>query len=481
MKVYLIGIGGIGMCGVAGILKSLNYQVFGSEKDEIYPPASNILKSLSIPIFNFSSENLQKIKPQVVIIGNSIKKDNIEVKKVQKLKIPYYSFPQFLEKFIIKDKKVLVCAGTHGKSTTTALLSHVLTQLDLNPSYLIGACLKETEINFRVGNSEWFIIEGDEYPSSFFDPLPKFLHYKPFGLILTSLEFDHADVYPNLDSLQNAFQNLINLVPENGVIVFNYDDEILRNLIEKTSPKALCISYGKSNKADFVLLESITLFRKGQFLNKIKVYIKKKGVIEFNLKIPGEYNALNALGVLALIQALGLDPDVAIKHFESFKGIKRRQEIIYTNKNLVIIDDFAHHPTAVKTTFIELKKAIKPEKTILIFEPRTNSSKRKIFQEAYIRSLSLADMIYLKIPPGLENIPEKERIDLQYIKEKLEKKGKEVYFLSEKTFKKIKNMYLKGIKEKTLLIFMSSAAFEEIKKLNKFIFVPFKKLKKELF
>jgi len=455
MEVFLIGIGGIGMCGVAGILKNSGFKVYGSEKDRVYPPASDILRKLGVPVYKFDPQNIINIKPDAVIVGNAIKSDHPEVLESKKLQIPLYSFPSFLEKFILFDKKVLVCAGTHGKTTTTALLSYVLEKSELDPSYLVGGVLKHSLSNFRTGNNPWMVIEGDEYPSSFFDKNPKFLHYKPFGLILTSLEYDHADVYPDLNSLKIVFKKLIELVPEDGVIIYNYDDSCLKSLISKASIKARCISYGKNSKADFLLLESITTFQKNRFVNKIKAKTPFKEILEFSLSIPGEYNALNALSVLALIYGLNLLDSKIWQAYENFPGVKRRQELLYADKNLIIIDDFAHHPTALKITLRELQKAIKPENTILVFEPRTNSSKRKIFQKEYEENLALADVIYLKEPPGIENIPKSERINLCHISQSLKNKGKKVYFLNENI-----NL-LEFSSEKTLLIFMSSAYFEK--------------------
>jgi len=466
MKVYLIGIGGIGMCGVAGILKESGFEVFGSEKGKIYPPSSEIIEKLKIPVYKPDQENIKKIKPDAVIVGNIAKKDDLEVLYSKELKIPLYSFPSFLNEFIFKEKKVLICAGTHGKTTTTALLSYVLEYLGYDPTYLVGGVLKQTNLNYRKGNGIFAVIEGDEYPASFFDKDPKFLYFKPYSLILTSLEHDHVDLYPNLESLKEVFKKLINLVPENGLIVYNNDDENLKELIEETKPKAKKISYGKDSSADFVLLESETVFEDSEFKNFVKADTPFKKDLEFVLSIPGEYNALNALSVLALLYGLGLLNSKWAEAFKSFSGVKRRQEVVWVNEAFVIVDDFAHHPTAVKKTIEELKKIIKPERTIAIFEPRTNSSKRRVFQEDYVRSLSLADEVYLKIPPGLENIPEKERLDVEYLLKALKERGKEAEFLEDLNFIK------KEKDKKTLILFMSSAHFEELEKLKKKLIYP---------
>uniref|UniRef100_A0A7V6CDG1 UDP-N-acetylmuramate:L-alanyl-gamma-D-glutamyl-meso-diaminopimelate ligase n=1 Tax=Thermodesulfobacterium geofontis TaxID=1295609 RepID=A0A7V6CDG1_9BACT len=462
MKVYLIGIGGIGMCGVAGILKKSSFTVFGSEKGKLYPPSSQVLKKLSIPIYDPDPQNIEKIKPDAVIVGNVAKKDDVEILPSQNLGIPLYSFPSFLNQFIFKDKKVLVCAGTHGKTTVTALLSYTLEHFGLDPTYLVGGVLRHSELNFRKGNGSFAVVEGDEYPASFFDKEPKFLYYKPFSLILTNLEYDHADVYPDIESLKEVFKKLISLVPKEGVIVYNSDDKNLAKIINTTSSKAKIISYGRNQKAHFVLIKSKTQFKNKSFLNSIVVNTPFEKNLEFYLSLPGEHNALNALCVLSLLYGLDLLNNNWKKAFKTFPGVKRRQEILYADKNLVIIDDFAHHPTEVKVTLEELKKAIKPKKTILIFEPRTNSSKRKVFQEDYVKSLSLADEVYLKIPPGFESIPEEERLDIGSLLKALKNLGKKAYFL-ENNLK-----FDRTLKKKKLFVFMSSAYFEELEKIKDF-------------
>ncbi|RLG11525.1 hypothetical protein DRN73_05180 [Candidatus Pacearchaeota archaeon] len=308
------------------------------------------------------------------------------------------------------------------------------------------------------------VIEGDEYPSSFFDKEPKFLHYTPFALILTNLEYDHADIYPDISSLKEVFKKLINLVPEEGIIVYNYDDKNLKEVINSSSPKAKLISYGRNPKAHFVLLESKTSFKNSCFINSVLADTPFEKALKFSISIPGEYNALNALSVLALLYGLNFLNNKWTKAFKNFPGIKRRQEIIYADNKLFIVDDFAHHPTAVKETLKELKKVIEPEKTVIIFEPRTNSSKRKVFQKDYIKSLSLADVVYIKIPPGLENIPEEERLDIEYVIEALKKESLKVFLWE----KKLKYGIISG--GKFLILFMSSAYFEELKNLKKILF-----------
>ncbi len=467
MRVYFVGIGGIGMSGVAGLAKALGFEVFGSDEKELYPPSSDLLKELEIEVSKPKPERILKLNPDYLVVGNAIRADHPEVLLAQKLGIPLLSFPEFLEKFLLPGKKSLVISGTHGKTTTSALLSFVLDNLGKDPTFLVGGILKDYGKNFKFGRGYFCVLEGDEYPSSFFDKNPKFMHYQPYGLILTNLEFDHADFYKDLSTLKDAFSKLIKLLPEEGILVYHLDDPNLREIIHKTNLPLRRLTFGRNEKADYQLIESEGYYKEKEFLTLGKIRDKKGKIFEIRLRIPGFHNLLNALSVFALCEELGFERDAILAALSRFSGVKRRQEIVYSNKRIVIIDDFAHHPTAVKITLEELKKYIRPERILLFFEPRTNSSKRKIFQEAYTEALSSADIIFIKRPPNLENLPEAERIDLNYLALKLKEKGKKAYIF-EKDFP-LERLELNP-KGKNLVVFMSSASMqEEIERLIQFL------------
>lgn len=457
MKSYFIGIGGIGMSATAGLAKGLGFEVSGSEENPLYPPSSYILEELGIKVLKPSEENLSKFKPDLVVVGNAIKATHVEVERAKTLGLPLFSFPEFIARYLLPEKKALVIAGTHGKTTTSALLSFSLTRLGQDPSFLVGGILKNTGKNFATGKGKFIVLEGDEYPSAFFDPDPKFLHYRPFGLILTSLEYDHADVYPDLSSLKEVFKKLLRLLPQEGILIFNRDDQNLKEIVENLEPSCKAITYGVHEGAHFRLLESDCFFNGKTFQNRGKVRTLNEEIIEIELSIPGKYNLLNALSTLALLEALGFERAKILDTFKDFKGVVRRQEILYASSDLLVIDDFAHHPTALALTLEELKKAFKPERTILFFEPRTNSSKRKVFQREYVKALGLADLIGIKVPPGLEKIPSQERIDLSYLKRELEGLGKRAFILERGSVGyELLNSY-----GKTLVVFMSSAFMKE--------------------
>ncbi|BAU23049.1 UDP-N-acetylmuramate [Caldimicrobium thiodismutans] len=456
MRVYFIGIGGIGMSGVAGLCRGLGFEVCGSEENPLYPPSSFLLKELGIEVFKPSEENLLKFKPDLVVVGNAISSSHIEVAKAKALRIPLLSFPEFIENFILDRKKALVIAGTHGKTTTSALLSFTLLKLEKSPTFLVGGILKDTGKNFAYGKGEFMLLEGDEYPSAFFNKNPKFLHYKPFGLILTSLEYDHADVYPDINALKEAFKKLLKLLPMEGILVFNQDDPNLVEIVEASQPLCKIITYGKG-KADFKLVGSEVSLGGGGFRSKGLAKAKDGEVFEIDLSIPGDYNLLNALSTIALLETLGFHRKDILEAIKDFKGVQRRQEILFASETLLVIDDFAHHPTALALTLKELKKAFQPEKTILFFEPRTNSSKRKVFQRDYVEALNEADLIGIKVPPGLERIPFQDRIDLEQLRNDLEDLGKRAFILE----KGLIPPEFFDLTQKSLVVFMSSAFMQE--------------------
>lgn len=457
MRAHFVGIGGIAMSAVAGLAKELGFEVSGSEVNPIYPPANLILRDLKIDVWKSDEKNIDILDPQIVIVGNAVKGENAEVKKAKSLGKEILSFPQFIEKYILPNRVSLVVAGTHGKTTTSALLAWSLLHLSEDPTYVVGGLLRETEKNYRYGKGKYLVLEGDEYPSAFFDHDSKFLHYHPFGLILTSLEYDHVDVFPNFDALISVFENLIKSVHRDGILVYCSDDTNLRKLIDgKSLSVKRKFSYGMQSK-DYRLVKSSTIFNGKTFHTEALVADPSGTLFTLKHNLPGFYNSLNVLGVFALLEVLGFQREEITKAIEAFSGVKRRQEILYRGNNCLVIDDFAHHPSAVKVTLISLIEAYKPEVTSVVFEPRTNSSKRRVFQDEYISALSLANEVYLKEPPGIENIPESERVDLSFIVTELKKRG-----VRAKLCGSLEDFSLNIYPEKRqLIVFMSSAYMEK--------------------
>ena len=406
-KIHILGIGGVGMGALAGLLCEAGMEVTGAEGQKIYPPMRTLLEELHIPLWiGYSPENLLQTRPELVVVGNVIRYDNPEVQAVLEHKIPYLSFPETLNGYFLRDKKSLVVAGTHGKTTTSSLLAYTLGQLGQDPLFLVGGLLKDRGRNFRYGKGPFAVLEGDEYDTAFFDKRPKFIHYAPFGGLLTSIEFDHADIYPDFSSLKQAFSDFVSLIPPDGLLVVADHPEAVA-VASKAKGKVLV--YGK--KGPHVrLLERQPLAspKPGQRL-----------ILEFQgktyplfLPLIGPHNAENALGVFSLLLGLGYEGKAISQAMGSFPGVKRRQEQLL-NEPVIILDDFAHHPTAVRVTIEAVKETWPGRRVVAVFEARTNTSRRKFFQEEYAKALAGADMVLLKTLPFPEKTPLEERLDLE--------------------------------------------------------------------
>ncbi len=453
LKVYFMGIGGVGMGALAGLFKEAGAEVCGSEGSPVYPPMSNLLEEISVRVhIGYQPENLEEEEPDFVVIGNVIRRDNPEMLYVLEKKYPYLSFPEALYGYFIRGRKSLVVAGTHGKTTTSALLGYALERLREDPIFLVGGLLKDRGRNFRYGKGNFIVLEGDEYDTAFFDKRPKFVHYAPYGAILTSVEFDHADIYPNFEVLKDSFSAFLELLPENGVLLYFADDPEVKTLAQEFSGRK--VAYGRKGELKFLKKERV----KGSWGQE--VYYSLEGEEDsFFLPLIGEHNALNALAVLGLLRELGFTLAEIKQALASFPGVKRRQEILL-KEPVLIIDDFAHHPTAVKVTLEAVREALPERRLVACFEPRTNTSRRNVFQEDYVSALARAEMVFLKTPPQLEKVPEKERIDLKYIARKLKERGLQAWAFdrSEDMFLRLKGHLRPG----DVVIFMSNGPFDHL-------------------
>ncbi len=441
------------MGALAGLLCEAGFQVTGAEAKPVYPPMSELLKALNISVFyGYKPENLAQAQPDLVIVGNVIRRTNPEVQEVLNLKIPYFSFPEALRHFFLTGKKSLVVAGTHGKTTTSALLSHCLERLHTNPTFLVGGLLQSKNKNFTLGQGPYVVLEGDEYDTAFFDKRPKFVHYAPEAVILTGIEYDHADIYPHLESLKQAFVSLINLIPPRGLLVYCADNLLARELASKAP--CTCLSYGKTSKAKVRLYKRIPS-PKGQEI--IFSYTDRL----FNIFVPliGEHNALNTLAVWTILVGLGFEPEKIAPTFGDFRGTKRRQEVLCYNP-IVIIDDFAHHPTAVRVTLRAVAEAFSPKRIVACFEPRTNTSRRNIFQKDYKKALAEGNVVLLKEPPDIDKVPQNQRICLKTLTQGLRNQGIEAYHFSgnQELLKKL----IEIIRPGDLVIFMSNGPFDHL-------------------
>jgi len=414
--IHLMGICGTAMAAMAGMLKASGYTVTGSDSG-VYPPMSDFLASSGIQAASgYGPQNLTP-RPDLVIVGNVITRKNPEAQGIIEAGIPYLSLPQALAHFFISSRTSLVVAGTHGKTTTSSLLASALHQAGLDPSFMIGGIVRDFEANFRIGNGPYFVVEGDEYDTAFFDKGSKFLHYQPQIAIITSVEFDHADIFADLDAIKLSFRKFVALLPKDGLLIAHMDDP---NVAEVVADAPCEIQgYGFSPE----LAWSLSNIRPDQELTRFKVQHRNQDWAELAVRMPGRHNCLNSLAVTAVLHRIGLAPEQINGCLSTFGGVKRRQEIRGIERGITVIDDFAHHPTAVRETLAALKSAYAGQRLVTVFEPRTNSSRRSIFQQDYVSAFDAADLTLIRKPLPLANIPEEEMFSSEQLTADLRNRG----------------------------------------------------------
>ena len=457
-KIHLIAICGTGMGALACMLKDTGFDITGSDR-KVYPPISTFLAASGIDIADgFNAENLS-YSPDLVIVGNAVSKDNPEVVRMMEMGLNFCSMPQAVKNIFAKGKKTILVTGTHGKTTTASIIAWILHEAGhyekkWDTSFIIGGILQNFDSNYRVGHGEYIVIEGDEYDTAFFDKGAKFLHYNPFRTVLTSVEFDHADIFEDLNHVKRTFKTFLNgISSKNTLFVFDNDvniDTLVANgnlRLEK---------YGKKESSTWQLSDinidppwtEFNIFKHGEKFGRFKT------------RLPGEHNLLNASAAIAVADSLHIPCKIIRDAVASFKGIRRRQEVRGIKKNITVMDDFAHHPTAVKET-IKGVKAYYPDGRILaVFEPRTNSSMRKIFQDVYPLSFDYADIICIRKPPLLNKIPVHDQFSSKQLVKDLKNRKKDAYYFQ--TTEDIIDFLIKEAKPKDLILIMSNGGFDNI-------------------
>jgi UDP-N-acetylmuramate: L-alanyl-gamma-D-glutamyl-meso-diaminopimelate ligase len=372
------------MASLAGMLREKGYAVTGSDSN-VYPPMSDFLDRLGIPVFKgYNAESVRQAKPDLVVIGNAMSRGNVEVEEVLDSQIRYASMAETVKELFIRGKNSIVVAGTHGKTTTTAMLSWVLEVAGRKPSFLVGGIAENFGRSFQVADGPDFVIEGDEYDTAFFDKGPKFLHYLPRIVLLKNIEFDHADIYSNLDAIRTAFRRLINIVPRSGLIVAGVDSPVVREIIPKALSRVATagIGLGEWQARDIQAVEDGMSF---------DVYRSDTKLGCFRIPMAGTFNVQNALGVVVVAEELGIDAGVVQKAFATFKSVKRRLELRGEVNGIRVYDDFAHHPTAVLETLRAVRERYRNERIWAVFEPRSQTCRRRVFEQAFIESFDPAD------------------------------------------------------------------------------------------
>ncbi len=452
-SIHLIGVCGVAMGSLAGMLRKSGYQVSGSD-EAVYPPMSDMLVEWGIEVSRgYREEHVGS--PDLVVVGNAISRGNAEVEHVLARRIPYCSMAGALRDFFLEGKEVVAVAGTHGKTTTTALLAHILIEAGLDPSFFVGGVPVNYGSNFRLGDGPHFIIEGDEYDSAFFEKVPKFAVYRPQHLVLTSLEFDHADIYQNLEEISLWFRRLVNVVPSNGNIVYSTACPALRGAVERSF--APLYSYGCTD-ADFFCEEDGV---EGEWA-RLVLHLPGAESITLRSRLFGEFNRANIAAAAAMALRLGVSTGALRRGVESFEGVKRRQELIYARGKLRIYEDFAHHPTAIAGVIAMMRGRFPASRLWAVYEPRSATSRRNIFQNELPGAFAGADRVLIKTPYKLDAIPLSERIDIARVVDDINARGgsagalRDVPSMVSAVFREIDRT------EDTVVIIMSNGGFDGI-------------------
>ena len=416
-SVHFVGIGGTAMASAAAAMQEKGFAVTGSDQN-VYPPMSTFLAGKQIAVMNGYAERNLAHKPDLVVIGNAISRGNPEAEFVLDHKLRYCSLPELLKEFFIRGKRSIVVAGTHGKTTTTSLLTWVFEHNGLNPSYLIGGIPNNLSQGARFTDSEWFVIEGDEYDTAFFDKRSKFIHYQPEIAIVNNLEFDHADIFENLDAIKKTFSHFIRIIPRNGLLLGNGDDANLAPLLNVTHCPVKRFGLGEDNAVHAFNI------RYGPTASEFEIPSFK-----FHLNLIGEFNVRNALAVVACAKHCGLKNHQIQSAFETFKGVKRRMEVRGIVGGVTLIDDFGHHPTAIRETLAALRVKYPAQKIWALFEPRSNTTRRNVFQTDLVGAFGRADAVVVSQVARLEQIAPEERLNPEKLMQDLKASGRDATYL----------------------------------------------------
>ncbi len=414
--VYLIGICGTGMGSLAGLLKEVGYTVSGADQ-AVYPPMSDRLAEAGIAVYQGYDATHLKPAPDLVVVGNACTPTHPEAASARDRRLVQQSFPEALAHFFLARRRSLVVAGTHGKTTTTGLLIHLLRSAGRDPGFLVGGVMQGAGTSFGVGTGPHFVVEGDEYDSAYFDKRPKFVHYRPASAIVTSMELDHTDIYPNWETYRAAFVELAGLVPPDGLLALCGDHEPVRALA--TQARSRVVLYGL-DPANTISCRDREVDAAGQSFTLVSA-----GDAPGRLQLPmhGLHNLSNALGAVAIALDEGLSFEEIRAGLATFPGMMRRQEVLGEVNGIRVLDDFAHHPTAVRVTIDAVRDAHPGRRLVAVFEPRSNTSRRKAFELAYVEAMVRADVACLTTPPFRHNDRVEDFLDPDVIVRSLEARG----------------------------------------------------------
>jgi UDP-N-acetylmuramate: L-alanyl-gamma-D-glutamyl-meso-diaminopimelate ligase len=413
---HFLGICGTAMGSVAAALRERGFTVTGSDEN-IYPPMSTFLESKGIALHQgYRPENIPA-EAEIIVIGNAIVRGNLEVEAVLNRKLYYASLPEVLKQFFLRGRHNLVVTGTHGKTTTTALLAWIMTDAKLDPSYVIGGIPRNLGQGARFNDSKYFVIEGDEYDSAFFDKRSKFVHYLPELLIVNNIEFDHADIFRDLDAIKLSFRRLLNIVPQNGMVLLNGDDPNCVEVARECLAQILEIGFSP-NCAQHI--RDVAYSADGSCFTL--------GNDEFEVPLVGEFNVRNAAMAISAARFYGISVEKIRHALAGFQGIARRQEVRGEARGVKVIDDFGHHPTAIRETLRALRQRYPGCRLWAIFEPRSNTTRRAVFQHELSEALKMADGVFISQVARLEQIPEAERLNPEAVVKAIAESGRPAFY-----------------------------------------------------
>ena len=424
-NIHIIGVCGTGMGSLAAMLKARGYNVRGSDA-MAYPPMSTWLEDRGIEIMQpYAASNLDW-DPDLVIVGNVCRPEYADAVAMRERGFAHLSFPEALRHFFMRDRRNLVFTGTHGKTTTTSMVAWILTHAGCDPSFMVGGITGNFASNFRLGDGELFVVEGDEYDTAYFDKVPKFWHYAPFRATINNIEYDHADIYPDVESVEHVFRRFVDLIPADGSLWVNGDDE--RALAVSAHSAAPRRTFGLGPDNDLRASE----IEYGEFGARCNVARDGEALGTFELPLMGEFNVRNMLGALAICLDEGLEPSTIAAALALFKPTKKRQELIGVVDDIWIFDDFAHHPTAVKAT-VDAMRARFPDRRIwAIFEAKSNTSRRKVFQDQYPSGFAAADRVILSKPWRKDDgLPDADLLDIDELAADIRALGPETELIPE--------------------------------------------------
>jgi UDP-N-acetylmuramate: L-alanyl-gamma-D-glutamyl-meso-diaminopimelate ligase len=455
-RVHLVGVGGTAMAALAGMLVDRGFAVTGSD-NQLYEPTLSLLKNSRVELMTgFSPTNLSPA-PDLAVVGNVIVPTNPEAVALLASPIPYLSMPEALWHFFLKDRRVLMVAGTHGKTTSTAMMAHVLEAAGRDPSMLVGGLAQDFGSNYRLGNGADFVIEGDEYDTAFFDKGPKFLHYRANGAIVTAVEFDHADIYRDLDHVKSSFRALVAQMDSSRVLAVCAD--FPHALEVSASARARRLTYGLNN-GEFRAAE-ITVGADGA-----RFSVRRDGARihdAVHLPIGGRMNVANALGVFVLLTAFGVSGDEVASGLRSFKGVVRRQQVVGEAAGVTVVDDFAHHPTAIGVTLEAIAERFAGRRILAAFEPRSNTARRNVFQDAFAAAFDKASRVYLGPVYFKDNDPiaPAERLETGALANAISARGPQAFACA--TNDEILERMLADARAGDVALFMSNGPFDGLK------------------